>query len=93
MDRQKYISISISLSILSNLENSTKTDNHATFTNYYVGCNRRSNMKIKKLHELDQYLIDKDKPAQNGTTGKSHKKRYLMICCKQLIRKRPNVLR
>ncbi|PID52127.1 MAG: hypothetical protein CR972_03830 [Candidatus Moraniibacteriota bacterium] len=59
-----------------------KTDNHATFTNYYVGTNKRSNMTVKRLHGLDQYcathniihyLIDKGKPAQNGTVERSHR--------------------
>jgi transposase InsO family protein len=59
-----------------------KTDNHATFTNYYVGCFKRSNLTVKRLHGLDQYcathniihyLIDKGKPAQNGTVERSHR--------------------
>ena len=58
-----------------------KTDNHATFTNYYIGTNKRSDMTVKTLHPLDQfcatenithYLIDKGRPAQNGTVEKSH---------------------
>jgi transposase len=59
-----------------------KTDNHSTFTNYYVGCNRRSDMTVKTLHGLDEfckscgivhYLIDPGKPAQNGTVERSHR--------------------
>ena len=59
-----------------------KTDNHATFTNYYIGTNRRSDMTVKRIHGLDQYcathnivhyLIDKGKPAQNGTVERSHR--------------------
>lgn len=59
-----------------------KTDNHATFTNYYVGGNKRSDMTIKTLHALDtfcalngiiHYLIDKGKPSQNGTVERSHR--------------------
>lgn len=59
-----------------------KTDNHATFTNYYVGGNKRSDMSIKTIHVLDRfcsnndivhYLIDKGKPAQNGTVERSHR--------------------
>lgn len=59
-----------------------KTDNHSTFTNYYVGCTRRSDMTVKTIHALDawcarhgitHYLIDPGKPAQNGTVERSHR--------------------
>jgi len=59
-----------------------KTDNHSTFTNYYVGGARRSDLTIKTIHALDQwcakhhiihYLIDPGKPAQNGTVERSHR--------------------
>lgn len=59
-----------------------KTDNHSTFTNYYVGTNKRSDMTVKQIHALDQfcsendivhYLIDPGKPAQNGTVERSHR--------------------
>jgi transposase InsO family protein len=59
-----------------------KTDNHSTFTNYYTGTNKRSDMTVKTIHALDQfcatnniihYLIDKGKPAQNGTVERSHR--------------------
>ena len=59
-----------------------KTDNHSTFTNYYVGLNKRSDMTVKTIHALDQfctkhnivhYLIDPGKPAQNGTVERSHR--------------------
>lgn len=59
-----------------------KTDNHSTFTNYYVGSNKRSDISIKTIHSLDlfcaenriiHYLIDKGKPAQNGTVERSHR--------------------
>jgi transposase InsO family protein len=59
-----------------------KTDNHSTFTNYYVGSTRRSDMTVKTVHALDQwcaqhtithYLIDPGKPAQNGTVERSHR--------------------
>jgi transposase len=59
-----------------------KTDNHSTFTNYYLGVNKRSDMAVKTLHALDQfcsknnivhYLIDPGKPAQNGTVERSHR--------------------
>lgn len=61
---------------------SIKTDNHATFTNYYIGTNKRSDLLVKSLHELDvvcrergikHYLIDPGKPAQNGTVERSHR--------------------
>ena len=59
-----------------------KTDNHAVFTNYYLGANKRSDMTVKTLHGLDRfcaennivhYLIDPGKPAQNGTVERSHR--------------------
>lgn len=59
-----------------------KTDNHSTFTNYYLGTNKRSDLTVKTIHPLDQwcaehqithYLIDKGKPAQNGTVERSHR--------------------
>ena len=59
-----------------------KTDNHPTFTNYYLGTNQRSDLRIKTIHALDRfcalqgithYLIDPGKPAQNGTVERSHR--------------------
>lgn len=59
-----------------------KTDNHSTFTNYYVGANKRSDLTVKTIHALDvfcgkhgiiHYLIDKGKPSQNGTVERSHR--------------------
>ena len=59
-----------------------KTDNHSTFTNYYVGTTKRSDMTVKTLHALDvfcaerritHYLIDPGRPAQNGTVERSHR--------------------
>ncbi|MEA1926054.1 MAG: DDE-type integrase/transposase/recombinase [Patescibacteria group bacterium] len=59
-----------------------KTDNHSTFTNYYLGTNKRSDLTVKAIHALDRYcaeknivhyLIDKGKPAQNGTVERSHR--------------------
>lgn len=61
---------------------SIKTDNHSTFTNYYTGTNKRSDLLVKSLHALDiacrergikHYLIDPGKPAQNGTVERSHR--------------------
>lgn len=59
-----------------------KTDNHSTFTNYYTGTNKRSDMTVKTIHAFDifcslrgivHYLIDPGKPAQNGTVERSHR--------------------
>jgi transposase InsO family protein len=59
-----------------------KTDNHSTFTNYYLGTNKRSDVSVKTIHALDQwcvkhnivhYLIDPGRPAQNGTIERSHR--------------------
>ena len=59
-----------------------KSDNGSIFTNYYVGCTRRSDMTVKTIHALDvfctqnniiHYLIDPGKPAQNGTVERSHR--------------------
>lgn len=59
-----------------------KTDNHSTFTNYYVGTNKRSDLTVKHIHALDlfckkhgiiHYLIDPGKPTQNGRVERSHR--------------------
>ena len=59
-----------------------KTDNHSTFTNYYTGTNKRSDMTVKTVHALDvfcaqngiiHYLIDPATPSQNGTVERSHR--------------------
>lgn len=59
-----------------------KTDNHSTFTNYYLGSLKRSDMTVKTIHALDifckennivHYLIDKGKPNQNGKVERSHR--------------------
>ena len=59
-----------------------KTDNHSTFTNYYLGSLKRSDMTVKTIHALDRfcksknivhYLIDKGKPNQNGKVERSHR--------------------
>lgn len=58
-----------------------KTDNHPTFTNRYTGYLKSSDPQNPRLHTLDifcaengivHYLIDKGKPAQNGTVERSH---------------------
>ena len=72
-----------------------KTDNHSTFTNYYVGCTRRSDLTVKTVHALDQwcakhniihYLIDPGKPAQNGTVERSHREDEEKFYQKQTFR-------
>ena len=60
-----------------------KTDNHATFTNLYSGGSmKRSDLTPANPHALDvlceklgivHYLIDRGKPAQNGTVERSHR--------------------
>ena len=59
-----------------------KTDNHSTFTNLYTSPNQRSDRTVKTVHPLDifcrennmtHYLIDRGKPAQNGTVERSHR--------------------
>jgi len=58
-----------------------KTDNHSTLTNRYTSYPKSSD-PVPKLHMLDKlcekygiihYLIDKGKPAQNGTVERSHR--------------------
>lgn len=59
-----------------------KTDNHSTFTNRYTGYLKSTDPQNPKLHALDlfcqsqeieHYLIDPGKPAQNGTVERSHR--------------------
>lgn len=59
-----------------------KTDNHSTFTNRYTGYEKSADPLNPRLHpldifclknEIDHYLIDKGKPAQNGTVERSHR--------------------
>ncbi len=60
-----------------------KTDNHITFTNLYSGGSmKRSDLSPAHQHALDllcakngiiHYLIDRGKPAQNGTVERSHR--------------------
>lgn len=61
-----------------------KTDNHITFTNLYNGGSflKRSDLSPARPHALDllcaknniiHYLIDRGKPAQNGTVERSHR--------------------
>lgn len=66
-----------------------KTDNHSTFTNYYLGTNKRSDMTVKTVHALDvwcrahniiHYLIDPGKPQQQGTVERSHREDEEKFC-------------
>jgi transposase InsO family protein len=59
-----------------------KTDNHATFTNRYIGYMKSADPFNPKLHMLDEfcinqdiahYLIDPGKPQQQGTVERSHR--------------------
>ncbi len=60
-----------------------KTDNHVTFTNLYSGGSlKRADLSPAHPHALDilcakhgitHYLIDRGKPAQNGTVERSHR--------------------
>jgi len=43
-----------------------KTDNHSTFTNYYLGTNKRSDMTVKTVPALDQFC------ASQGITHYLH---------------------
>lgn len=61
---------------------SIKTDNHAIFTNRSVGYPKSIDPVHYRIHPLDvfckkntiiHYLIDKGKPAQNGTVERSHR--------------------
>jgi transposase len=58
-----------------------KTDNHPVFTNRYTGYWKSADPVNTRLHPLDvfcaendivHYLIDKGKPAQNGTVERSY---------------------
>ena len=40
-----------------------KTDNHPTFTNYYLGTNQRSDLRIKTIHALDRFCALKVLPT------------------------------
>lgn len=59
-----------------------KTDNGAIFTNRYTGYLKSSDIFNPRLHPLDEeckrlniehYLIDPGKPAQNGSVERSHR--------------------
>lgn len=70
------------IKIFPHIIKAVKTDNHSTFTNYYIGMTKRSDMTAKTIHAFDRfcasrgiihYLIDPGKPAQNGTVERSHR--------------------
>lgn len=59
-----------------------QTDNHSTFTNRYTGYEKSSDPLNPRLHPFDlncqrlnieHYLIDKGKPAQNGKVERFHR--------------------
>lgn len=59
-----------------------QTDNHAVFTNRYTGYLKSADVSNPRLHSLDllcqrlnieHYLIDKGKPAQNGKVERFHR--------------------
>lgn len=59
-----------------------QTDNHSTFTNRHTGCEKSANPLNPRLHpfdlncqklDIEHYLIDKGKPAQNGKVERFHR--------------------
>lgn len=79
-----------------------KTDNHATFTNYRIGTNKRSDMTVKTIHAFDRfcasrgivhYLIDPGKPAQNGTVERSHREDEEKFYQRHVFRNLPDLRR
>src|SRR3989339_901516 len=59
-----------------------KTDNGFVFTNLYTGTYKRADLLPRQPHSFDRfchenniihYLIDRGKPAQNGTVERSHR--------------------
>jgi len=84
-DQSSFNSVEFLKDVISRFEHKIsglKTDNHSIFTNFYIGSNKRSDLTIKTINPLDlfcsqngivHYLIDKDKPAQNGTMERSHR--------------------
>jgi len=65
-----------------------KTDNHSTFTNYYLGTNKRSDMTVKTLHALDRFCAQHNiNPQYAGTnnlmfySGHSTSKNVVDVVC------------
>lgn len=59
-----------------------QTDNHATFTNIYLGGNKKADHELLRLHPLTQYLLDQGvehklsrpaTPQHNGFVERSHR--------------------
>ncbi len=84
-EQSSYHSIKFLIIVMEKFEHkiqAIKTDNHSTFTNFYTGTSKRSDLTVKTIHSLDvfctknniiHYLIDKGKPNQNGTVERSHR--------------------
>lgn len=59
-----------------------QTDNHATFTNLYLGGNKKTDHELRRVHPLTLYLMDKGiehklsrpgTPQHNGFVERSHR--------------------
>lgn len=59
-----------------------QTDNHATFTNLYVGGNKRASHELLRVHPFTQFLVDQGiehklsrpaTPRHNGFVERSHR--------------------
>jgi len=59
-----------------------QTDNHATFTNLYLGGNQKGDHQLRRVHPLTQYLLDRGiehklsrpaTPQHNGFVERSHR--------------------
>lgn len=59
-----------------------QTDNHATFTNLYLGGNKKGDHELMRVHPLTQYLLDQGighklsrpaTPQHNGFVERSHR--------------------
>ena len=59
-----------------------KTDNHGTFTNLYLGGNKKADHELRRVHPLTQFLLDQDiehklsrpgTPQHNGFVERSHR--------------------
>ena len=59
-----------------------QTDNHSTFTNIYLGGNKKVDHQLLRIHPLTQYLLDRGiehklsrpaTPQHNGFVERSHR--------------------
>ncbi len=59
-----------------------QTDNHATFTNLYLGGNKKAEHELRRVHPLTQFLLDQGiehklsrpgTPQHNGFVERSHR--------------------